>query len=263
MKERGSRRVPYIDRPWAVWAVRVFVLLFVAGAWEIYGRSVSRAFFAPLSVIAQQFMELVFIERVIPVAIIETNVSLALGFGLAIVLGTAVGLVMGRWELVNRLFSPYVSFLYTLPRIALIPVLILWLGIDEVLRVAIVFLASVFPIIINTAAGVKEIDEELRDVARVARASSWQELHTVTLPGSLPFVLVGYQNGLAHALIAAIVAEMTAILTGLGGLVRTYANFFQTANMFVPIVIIAVESVLLVFVMKWLRSRLAPWSLET
>lgn len=255
----GLRRTLH-SSPYAVWVTRIAVFIVFLGAWEWYGSRLSRALFAPFSDVLSSFRQLTILEPTIPQAIMETNVSLAFGFGLSGVVGTIVGLAMGRWEFLGRLLGPYVSFLYTLPRIALIPLFILWFGLGAELRVAIVVFGAVFPVIINAEAGVRQISDDLRDVASVARASAMQEMRTVIFPGSLPYVMVGLRNGLAQAFVGVIIAEMTAVLTGLGGLVRIYANFFQVANMFVPIVIIAAESVLIFAGMKLIHRRLAPWS---
>lgn len=259
-QKTSPRRRRLIDTSAVVWIVRLLAFVAVLAVWEWYGGEVNPALFAPVSSVVVSLVDLIFSDARIPQAFIETNVSLAVGLGLAISIGVPVGLMMGRWLTLRQLLSPYVSFLYTIPRIALIPVLILWFGIGAELRIAIVFLASVFPIIINTLVGVGEIGEDLSDVARVACASPGQEMRTLVLPGTIPFIFTGVQNGLANALVAAIAAEMVAVLTGLGGLVREYANFFQTANMIAPILIIALESVVLFALMKWLRRRFAPWS---
>ena len=242
-----------------VWTVRVVTFVVLVVAWELYASGVSRALFAPPSAIVESIVELAITERTLWGALLISMGALVAGFGLAIVVGVAIGLLMGRFRSVEYVLDPYVSFLYALPSIALIPLLVIWFGIDTELRLALVFIAGVFPVIINTMAGVKNVDRELLDVGRVACASERQMVATIVLPAALPFVFAGIRVALSQALVGVIVAEMTAIITGLGGMIIRFANFFQTANLFVPILAIMAVSVGLTAFLKWLERRLMPW----
>ena len=252
-------RPRFLETTLGVWTVRALTFITIFGTWEIYGRGVSRALFAPISEVVQAIIELTFTEDVMVQAFLSTNVALVIGYLAAILIGLPVGLMMGRYRTFGLVLDPYVSFLYGIPRVALIPLLVIWFGIGAGLRVAIVLLSCIFPIIINTMQGVKEVDPELIDVGRVNCASERQIFRTIIIPASLPYIFTGLQVGLGQALIGVIVAEMTAIITGLGGLVLRYANFFETAKMFVPILYIATFSVLLTTLMRYLRKRFAPW----
>jgi NitT/TauT family transport system permease protein len=195
---------------------------------------------------------------------IEYNLGVTLlrifaGFAVAATAGVTLGVLMGMSRLVARIVDPWIAALYPLPKIALIPLLVIWFGIDAQLRLALVFLAGVFPVIINTVAGVKNVDRELIDVGRVACASERQMVATIVLPAALPFIFAGIRVAMSQALVGVIVAEMTAIITGLGGMIIRFANFFQTANLFVPILAIMAVSVGLTTLLKWLERRLMPW----
>ena len=242
-----------------VWTVRVVTFVTLIAAWELYASGVSRALFAAPSAILESIIELTITEGSLWGAIAVSMGALVAGFGLAIVVGVLIGLVMGRFRPVEYVLDPYVSFLYALPSIALIPLLVIWFGIDMQLRLALVFLAGVFPVIINTMAGVKNVDSELIDVGRVACASERQMVTSIVLPAAMPFIVAGIRVALSQALVGVIVAEMTAIITGLGGMIIRFANFFQTANLFVPILAIMVVSVGLTTLLKWLERRLMPW----
>ena len=242
-----------------VWTVRIVTFVSLIAVWQLYASGVSRALCAPPSAIFESIVELTITEGTLWGAVATSMGALIAGFGLAIVVGVIIGLVMGRFRAVEYVLDPYVSFLYALPSIALIPLLVIWFGIDASLRLALVFLAGVFPVIINTMAGVKNVDRELLDVGRVACASERQMVTTVVLPAALPFIFAGIRVALSQALVGVIVAEMTAIITGLGGMIIRFANFFQTANLFVPILAIMVVSVSLTTLMKVLERRLMPW----
>jgi ABC-type nitrate/sulfonate/bicarbonate transport system permease component len=242
-----------------VWTVRVVTFVLLIVAWQTYASGVSRALFAPPSAILESIIELTITEGTLWGAVAVSMGALVVGFGLAIVVGVLVGLLMGRIRSVEYVLDPYVSFLYALPSIALIPLLVIWFGIDAQLRLALVFLAGVFPVIINTMAGVKNVDRDLLDVGRVACASERQMVATIVLPAAMPFIFAGIRVALSQALVGVIVAEMTAIITGLGGMIIRFANFFQTANLFVPILAIMVVSVALTTLLKRLERRLMPW----
>lgn len=242
-----------------VWTVRIVTFVVLIAVWEVYASGVSRALFAPPSAIVESIIELTITEGTLWGAVAISTGALVAGFGLAIVVGVLIGLIMGRFRAVEYVLDPYVSFLYALPSIALIPLLVIWFGIDTQLRLALVFLAGVFPVIINTMAGVKNVDRELLDVGHVACASERQMVTTIVLPAAMPFIFAGIRVALSQALVGVIVAEMTAIITGLGGMIIRFANFFQTANLFVPILAIMVVSVSLTTLLKWLERRLMPW----
>lgn len=248
-----------LDRKPVVWAIRLVVFVALIGSWEYYGNRVSRALFAPPSAIVVSIKELYLDENVMLPAMWISLGSLLLGFGAAVLTGIGIGLAMGRRRIVEWLLSPYLTFIFSIPYIALIPLLVTWFGIEWKLRAVLVFIASVFPVTINTLAGVKEVDEDLLDVARVNCASEAQALRSVVLPAIIPFIFTGAQVALGLALVGVVVAEMTAAITGLGGLIILYSNFFRTADLFVPILTLMAVSVLLTRLMLWTERRLMPW----
>jgi ABC-type nitrate/sulfonate/bicarbonate transport system permease component len=136
---------------------------------------------------------------------------------------------------------------------------VLWLGIDFQLRVAIVVLSSIFPIIINMHAGVKEVDRELLDVGRAFTASRRQELRTIVLPGSLPFMFTGLRIGLARALGGVITAELTAAVVGVGRLIIDGARFLRLDEMFVPLILFGIISIMFTAILGFLQELAMPW----
>jgi taurine transport system permease protein len=249
-----------LDSPLVVWAIRLGVFAALIGVWEYYGNQVSQALFAPPSAIAESFRELYVEENEMLPAIWTSFGALFAGYGIAVVLGVVTGVAMGRNRTFESLVSPYLTFIFSIPYIALIPLLVTWVGIEWSLRVVLVMLASFFPVVVNTLVGVKEVDEDLLDVARVNCATERQVLRTVVLPASIPFIFTGMQVALGLALVGVVVAEMTAAVTGLGGLIITYSNFFQTADLFVPIITLMVLSVGLTRLMSFLERKLMPWN---
>jgi NitT/TauT family transport system permease protein len=149
--------------------------------------------------------------------------------------------------------------IYSTPRITLIPLLVLWLGIDLKLRVAIVALSAVFPIIINMYAGVREVDKELVDVGRAFTASRRQELWTIVIPGSLPFLFTGLRIGLARALGGVVTAELTAAVVGIGRLLLDSARFLRLDEMFVPLIVLGLMSIGLTALLAYIQRVTMPW----
>jgi NitT/TauT family transport system permease protein len=203
------------------------------------------------------------IDPILWEAIWTTARAFFIGYGAAVAFGIAVGLVMGRYQRVDYVLDPWVFFLYALPSVALIPVLVIWFGIADTLRYVLVFLASVFPVIINTAAGVKNVDQELVDTAQAYCANERQIMRTVVLPGSVPFIFAGLRVAMSQGLVGVIAAEYLAVITGLGGMVINFANRFQTAAMFVPIVVIVVIALILSETMRRLQRRVSRWEFSS
>src|SRR5581483_69486 len=159
--------------------------------------------------------------------------ALSLGFLLSLAIGIPVGIAMGRWRAVEHVLDPYISFLYALPHVAFIPVMVFWLGFRLEFRLAYVVLSGVFPVIINTMGGVKNIDQELLAGGRQAFSSAW---------------------------VVVFVAEVLSTHDGLGGLINHYADYFLTADMYVPILAIMAIAITIQNVASWLQVRLTPWS---
>lgn len=236
----------------------LFVVILVV--WEWYGRQVSAALFVPPSEIVKAFYDMGAVEGVVHEAITTTVIGLFFGLGSAIVVGVAVGVALGHWTLLGTVVDPYVAFFYAMPLIALQPLLIIWLGIGIVLKIAMVFAFSVFVIVINTAAGVREVEDRYLDVGRSMCASDAQLVRTIIMPRALPYIMTGIRLGLAQALVGVIVVEMTASVTGMGGLVITAGSFFETARLFVPILVIMIMAIVMTAALRWVHRRVSPWA---
>ena len=240
-------------------ALRIGSLLGVLLIWETLGRLNPRVASFP-SEIGAAFIQLGFVEDALIPAFATTLQGLVVGFVIAAVLGIVIGFAMGRIRLVDLILDPYVSALYATPRIALVPLLVLWVGIDFELRVTIVVLSAIFPIIINTYIGAKSVDRELLDAGRAFAAGQWQLLRTVVVPASLPYLFAGLRIGSARALVGIIVAEMAAAVTGTGQLIIQYGRFFETDKLFVPVIILGLFSILLAEVVYFIQRRATPWA---
>jgi len=185
--------------------------------------------------------------------------ALAVGFLASLALGVALGLVLGMSRTVEAFCEPVINALYATPQVALTPLLMMWLGLGFSVKVVVVFLFAFFPILINTASGAKNVSAAMVEVARAYLAPPAQILFKVICPAALPFIMAGVRIAIGRALVGMIVAELFTAITGLGAMLSLYGNIFETAKMFVVIVVLAVLGVGLIRATQWLERRLATW----
>ncbi len=244
------------------WVLRLVSVVVVLAAWEAYGRTIPVIFISRPSAIYEAAVDLMsgaaFWRQ-----FSATITSLLLGFGAAVVFGCTLGFLMGRMRTLALVLDPYVTVVYATPRIALIPLLIMVFGIDMELRLAIVFLSSTFPVLINTMNGVRNVDNDLVETAIAFNATERQILRTIIIPATLPFVLSGVQIALGHAIIGVIVAEMTVAISGIGGMIVEYGNAFRTNYMFVPLLATSALSIVLVQALRFLERQMMPYRFLT
>ena len=182
-----------------------------------------------------------------------------LGFGLAVIVGVPLGILMGWYTRLNALLDPFVNALYASPRIALMPLIIIWFGIDLKAKIAIIFLSTVFPILVNTMTGVRAMERDFVKVARSFGATDRQLFRTVALPSSVPNLLTGLRLGLGHALIGIVVGEMNGATAGIGYMMSVAGNTFQTDKVMVGLLIIAGSGIALTQVLRMIEARFDKW----
>jgi len=183
----------------------------------------------------------------------------AVGYGLAIVIGVPLGILMGWYGRVNAVLEPFVSALYATPRIALLPLILIWLGIGIASKIAIVFLGAVFPILVNTVTGVRTVEADFIKVAHSYGCNDRQLFLTVVLPSSVPLLLAGLRLGLGHALVGIVVGEMYGATKGLGFLIAIAGARFQTDQVMVGIILIAGAGVALTELLRLIERRFERW----
>lgn len=185
--------------------------------------------------------------------------ELLYGFALAAVVGIVLGLAIGWYARLGYLVDPFMTFLYAIPRVALGPLLIVWLGIGLSSKVALVFLTTVFPVLINTSSGIRSLDLHLVRVARCFGAGDLQIFRTIALPGSVPFILGGLRLAIGQSLIGVFVAELLGAQHGIGAMIENAGQQFQTATVFAGLVIFAVAGMLLTSLVRWLERHFDAW----
>jgi len=222
---------------------------------------VSPLFFSGPSAIAKQFWYLL-TEGSLRTDILFSGKNFILGVTSATVAGVVLGVLIGWYKKIRLIFDPFLNALYATPRIAMVPLIIIWFGTDWKSKVLIVFMSSFFPILVNTVAGIRSLDPDLLRAARAFCASDWQIFKTVAIPGSVPFILTGIRQGVALGLIGVVVGEMFGGSEGVGFLVAYGGQTFQTDTVFVGVIIIAVSGMVLTFLTERLERRFSRWRPE-
>ena len=231
----------------------------ILGSWQLYATNLPRALAAPPSEIAQAMYNQ-FADHSIIGPLVSSLTALSLGFVIAMLLGLPIGIAMGYWRPVEYILDPYVSFLYALPHVAFVPLMIIWFGFDLKFRLVYIVFSAIFPVIINTMTGVKNVDPDLLDAGKSFCASQRQILRGIVLPAAAPYMVAGGRQAFSAAWVGVVVAEVLSTQTGLGGLITHYGNFFLTADMFVPILFIMIIAVIIQSVTEFLQVRLTPWA---
>ncbi len=182
-----------------------------------------------------------------------------IGFVLALIVGVPLGLIMGTHKTTRLFLEPPLMALYTAPRLALLPILIVWLGIGIASKIAVVFLGAVFPILVNTLAGVRNADNRLVQAARAFGATQLDIFVKILVPGSLPAILMGVRLGIGRGVLSVIVGEMFVSQAGIGYQIMSYGQGMQINKMLVYALSISLFSYGLILSVQWLESRIRDW----
>ncbi|MBV9120037.1 MAG: ABC transporter permease [Chloroflexi bacterium] len=237
---------------------RLASLVVVLLIWEVVAHRVNPLFLTGPSAIAEAGVQLTQ-DGELGKAIVSSLQTLAIGYVIAAVAGVGLGLVMGWYRRVDWVLDPLINALYATPNVALIPLIILWFGLGVPSKIVIVLLAALFPIIINTYAGVRGINASLVEVAQAYGARGGQLFTKIALPASMPYIMTGLRLAVGRAIVGMVVAEMFTRLAGLGGMIATYSGSFATDKVFVAIIVLSAGGVGLTELLKLLEARISPW----
>jgi ABC-type nitrate/sulfonate/bicarbonate transport system permease component len=235
----------------------VAVFLF---AWEAAVRwgGVSPLFLSSPSGVAVRMVK-VFADGSIWPNIFATAHVAGWGAFLAVAVGVPIGVLMGRSLFLRDVLEPFIIGVSAAPIVAFLPLLIIWLGIGATSKIALVFIGSVFVIVINTEAGVRQIDRRLVETARSFTATEMQILWKIVFPAALPFIVAGMRLAIARVLIMVVVAEFYAATVGLGYMIFQAGSQYDTTLVFVGVVILAGTGVIVNALLRAAERRIAPW----
>jgi ABC-type nitrate/sulfonate/bicarbonate transport system permease component len=181
------------------------------------------------------------------------------GYFLAAAVGIPFGIMTGWYKRMSYVFDPFVNAMNATPRVALLPLVIIWLGIGILSKVGIIFLGAVFSILINTRDGVKTTPANLLNAARSFGASEWMVFKTVVIPSTIPFILTGLRLAVGRALVGVLVGELYAATAGIGFMITVAGATFQTDKVFVGVGIFALSGMIGMELLTKLERRFDKW----
>ena len=239
-------------------AIRIGSLVVVLGGWEYFGRQTNPILFTYPTAVANAAVKMIASGELWKY-LSQSLIVLFAGLGLAAIFGIALGLVMARFWVLDLALDTYITALYSVPAVALVPVLVLWFGFEMTAKIAVVFLFTFFPIVINTYQGVKNVDERLIEVGRAFRCNERDLWIHIVLPAAVPFVVAGLRLAIGRGLIAMVLADLYTAITGIGYLISRYASTYRTDAMFVPVVTLGLLGITLTGLLRFIERRVAPW----
>lgn len=260
--ERAARRgrsTSFAKRHEGFWigtaSLAVLVIL-----WEIAWQAglISPLFFSGPSAVAVKFVELLVSGKLLT-ALAYTGGNFLVGFALAIVVGVPFGILLGWYRRLFYMFDPLVTALYATPRIALYPLFIIWFGIGSPSKIFIVFLSAVLPVLVNTVAGVRNIDPDLLKAARAYCATDRQIFITVALPSSVPFILTGVRQAIAHGLIGVVISELFAGSEGIGFMISYAGQIYATDELLVGVLCVTSAGMVLTALAERVQRHFQRW----
>jgi len=252
------KRLRRLKPGWGILPVVIFLAI-----WEIVARLnliPGQIFFPPFSAVMQEFYRLV-ANGVLPSNFLSSLVRVLIGFCAGSLAGLLIGTLMGWRNLLNKAFSPLISLLYPIPALGWLPLLMLWIGINELLPIAIIFICSFFPICYNTATGIRSVDENFVQAARTLGASDLRVLLTIVFPLALPTIFTGLRLEAGMAWRVIIAAEMVAIPTGIGALLMRAESLIRVDIIIVCLMLLSLMTFSFERAFIYLENKLThQWS---
>ncbi len=227
-------------------------------AWEIGVRVFHVAAFvlpAPSAIFREFLLAPVYLGR----NALYTLYSTLAGFGLAVAIGFVLAVAIVHSRFLERTLYSYLVVLNSIPKVALAPLFVMWLGVGVEPKIAIALMIAIFSIVIDTILGLRSVDQDMLSLARAARASPLQILLKIRLPNALPSMFAGMKVGIAFALVGAIVGEFVAGQVGLGAVILQAQGSFDSARAFAAIVILALMGTVLFYLVEFAERILLPW----
>lgn len=240
------------------WAWTGLGLVVVFGIWQFYGQFTNPFLFPSFTRVLTQLWNYLASGELL-VAFGQTMLLLFAGLGIATVVGVIAGMIIGSNPNISAVFAPFIQVAYSTPRIALIPMVMVWFGIGFNAQVVLVFLSCVFEVLTATEAGVQQVGKQYREVSRSFRLSRLGTFTKVILPGSIAYIFSGIRLGMGAAFIGALGAQMFMQASGLGNVVRRAMQSFRTDQVMACIITLAVTAAVLTWAMRRAERQVAPW----
>lgn len=240
--------------------VSVVSILCLLAIWELICQSgiVSSLFLPAPTAIISALLQMI-ADGEIGVSLAASLYRILAGFFIGSLVGLAVGLVTGTSALMDKIGTPIVNAIYPIPKIALLPLFILWLGIGELSKVTIIALGVFFPVAMNTYSGVKNVDTLLLKVAASFNASWWMTMKSVVLPNALPMIFAGLRLAAGTSLLLLVAAEMIAAQVGIGALILHYGDLMITDRLMAGVIVLSLLGLVFNLILQFLERKAIPW----
>lgn len=226
--------------------------------WEFLARGMHATVMATPSQVARRLAEMTW-SLELPRLLAESSLQFFAGYALSIVVALPLGLLMGRSRRVDRFLDPIVNALYSIPTVALVPLIVVWCGLFLPARIALVFCMTVLDMLVVVAAGARDIDRRFVDVGRSLGTSRIQQVRHILLPACLPFVFMALRVGAVRALNGMITAELFFAAVNLGAAMKRSAGDFDSAGVLAVLVTLCIAGLGVQELLRWLESRALPW----
>jgi len=252
-RDRLLKMLPWISTP--------LLLILIVGAWKLSTTwfEISRFVLPPPEDVAVTLAELMRDPEVWLVHARITLLETVVGFGFALVTGVLAGAVLGRVFWLERAVRPVVVALQVIPKVALIPLFVIWFGFGMTSKIVIAAILAFFPIMLNVLLGVRSVERGHREVMRSLDASRWQTFQSLDFHSTLPYVFAGMEVGIVFALIGAIVGEYLGGNEGLGYMVVVSLNALDAPQLFAVIILLAALGSILFFAVHAVKRLMIPW----
>jgi ABC-type nitrate/sulfonate/bicarbonate transport system permease component len=241
------------------WSSRLVSLAVLLAIWEIFGRRVNKAVFAPPSRVIEAALQMVQSGELWKY-LQGSLLTLIYGLAISIAIGLPVGILMARSKVAGYALEWYIAAFNSTPMVALVPLITLVFGFDLTAKVIVVVISSLFAITINTEQGVRNVDQRLLEVAQAFRSSERALWGDVILPSALPYIAAGMRLAVGRALVGMVVAEFFTAVSGVGYLIVRYSNSFEPDHLLVPIVVVMGLGIILTAITTNTERRVAPWN---
>jgi ABC-type nitrate/sulfonate/bicarbonate transport system permease component len=240
--------------------VAVALPIILIGIWWSVTQSSTDVFWPPLSKILSSFAPTWFEGRLTS-DVVPSLVRLAVGYGIAVIVGIAAGTAIGSFRMLREILEPMLEFLRAVPPPVLIPVIMLFAGIGNTMKIAVIAFGCAWPVLLNTVEGVRSVDEVLRDTGRIYRLRRRTGLTKIVLPAAAPQIVAGARQALSIGIILMVISEMFAATNGLGFTTIQFQRTFAVPQMWTGILLLGIIGVVLAFLFKLVERRVLAWYL--
>jgi NitT/TauT family transport system permease protein len=256
-KSQSLARVKWREAFWLI-PLQIAILLGLLLLWQVSVSQQNLMFFSRPTLVAQRLYEL-FVGGEIYRHILVTLQEVLIGYAIGAALGLVLGFILGRSKLLSKIFQPFIIGLYSIPKIALAPLLIVWFGLGMESKIAVVVLATFFLVFFNTYSGLINVNEELVQLARLMKASWMQTIGRVILPASAGQIFIGLKTAVPYAVIGAVIGEYIGADQGLGYFVLYASQTFDAPSLFAGIVVLVVLVFAANVILGAIERRVMKW----